>query len=103
MLNFFAFLFYTFPLMLSCLYTLVALFIAVVHIRIYRNQKGLSKCQWIVLLLNIAYILLFLTTLVFFVEFWKNVFSTLGIVAILISLIWSRYEEKRNGRRWWNW
>jgi hypothetical protein len=103
MLKLFEFLFQTLPLILACLYAIVSILILVVHIKLYKNKKKLSIEQWIIVLLNVSYALLFLITLIFFFELWKGIFSILGLVAILISFIWSKYEDKRKGRRWWNW
>lgn len=103
MFKLFAFLFHTFPLILAWLYLLVAIFCVVVHIKQIKIKAKVSIGQWAFSLLNAGYILFFLVTLLFFTELWKLVFSVLGVLAIFVSTIWSRYEDRCAGRRWWNW
>ena len=103
MLKFFGFLFHTFPLILSCLYLIVAILIVVVHIKDYKRKKALSIKQWFVVLLNGAYVLSFLVLLIFWFWIWESVFPFLGGVAFIASIVWSKYEDRRYGRRWWNW
>ena len=103
MLQIFSFLFSTFPLILAWLYLLVAVFCVAVHIKRLKDKEKLSIGCLAFCLLNVGYILLFSVTRIFFADFWRDVFSVLGLLAIFISFIWSRYEDRRSGRRWWNW
>ena len=90
------FFFHTFPLILAWLYLLVAVVLVLLLHKRFRDF-------WAVLILNISYITLFLITRIFFSQLWESFFSFLGLFAILISSAWSRYDDKRNGKRWWNW
>ena len=99
----FVFLLHTFPLILSWLYLLVAVFCVVVHIKQIKNKQKTSVSQCIFSLFNTGYTLLFVITRIFFPAFWEDAFSVLGLIAILISFILSRYKDKRDGKRWWNW
>ena len=99
----FKFLFYTFPLILAWFYLLVALFCVVVHIKQIKNKAKITIGQWAFSILNAEYVLLFLVTRIFFPDFWEQIFAVLGLLAISISFIWSRYEDICAGRRWWNW
>ena len=103
MLKLFVFLFHTFPLILAWLYLLVATFCIVVHIKQRKSKIEISTGRWLFLFLNTAYSLFFLATWIFFRDFWEQTVAVLGLLAILISFIWLRYEDKRVGRRWWNW
>lgn len=103
MLKIFTFLFHTFPLILAWLYLFAAGFCVVVHIKQYMRKTEITIDQWAFSIFNAGYILFFLVTRVFFAELWKHAFSVLGLLAIFISFIWSRYEDRRAGRRWWNW
>lgn len=103
MLKLFAFLFRTFPLILSWLYLMVAIFALVVHIRQIKKKSKITISQWLFTLLNCAYIASFLITLIFFFSVWETVFSIVGVMAIIVSFCWSRYDDMRHGRRWWTW
>lgn len=103
MLKLFEFLFYTFPLILAWLYLLVAVFFVAVHIKRIKSKVKLSIGQWALSILNAVYAIFFLITRIFFPNFWEMVFAILGVTVIFISFSWSRYEDKRDGRRWWNW
>lgn len=103
MLKLFAFLFHTFPLILAWLYLLVAVFCVVIHIKRIMNKTKISIGQWTFSVLNAGYVLFFLVTRIFFPDFWHSAFSVIGLLAIIISFIWSLYEDRRAGRRWWNW
>ena len=103
MLKLFAFLFHTFPLILSWLYLAVAIFCVAVHIKQMKRKISISTGRWIFSVLNAAYSLFFLATRIFFHDFWEQTFAFLGLLAIIIAFIWSRYEDKCAGRRWWNW
>lgn len=103
MLKIFTFLFNTFPLILAWLYLLVAAFCVAVHVKRIKNKIKPSIGEWAFAILNVGYALFFLVTRIFFADLWRNVFSIVGVLAIFISFIWSRYEDRRDGRRWWNW
>ena len=103
MFKLFTFLFHTFPLILAWLYLLVAIFCVVVHIKQIKNKIKVSIGQWAFSVLNAVYVLLFWVTRLFFPDLWEQTFAVFGLLAIFISFIWSRYEDRRAGRRWWNW
>ena len=103
MLKLLTFLFHTFPLILSWIYLIVAVFALVLHIRQIKKKAEFSVSQWLFALLNCVYILSFLITLIFFFTTWETVFPVLGVMGIIIAGCWSRYDDVRHGRRWWNW
>ena len=103
MLKIFTFLFHTFPLILSWLYLLVAICAVVVHIKKVKSQQKRTIGQWVLAIINGAYVMLFWVTGIFFHTLWETVFSVLGLMAIFVSFIWSRYEDMRSGQRWWEW
>ena len=103
MFKLFSFLFHTFPLILAWLYLLVAVFCVAVHIKRIKSKAKVSIGRWFFLILNVGYTLFFLVTRIFFFEFWEQTFAVFGLLAIIISFIWSRYEDRRIGRRWWYW
>ena len=103
MFKLFEFLFHTLPLILSWLYLLVAVFFVVAHIKHIKTKNEISVGQWVFSFLNAGYILFFMVTLIFFTELWELVFSVLGVLAVFVSIILSRYTDRRDGRRWWNW
>lgn len=99
----FTFLFHTLPLILAWVYFVVAILCVALHIKHLKNKKKFSLGRWLFLILSIGYALFFLISRVFFPLLWENVFGILGIVAIIVSFAWTRYEDKRSGQRWWNW
>ncbi|MDY3282555.1 hypothetical protein [Dysosmobacter sp.] len=103
MLKLMEFLFHTLPLLLAWLYLLAAVFCAAALAGRLRKGERLPAGQWAFLILNGGYVLFFLITRLFFPDLWERVFSGAGVLAILISFVWSRYEDRRSGRRWWNW
>ncbi len=103
MVKLFTFLFNTFPRMLAWLYLLVAIFDLVVCTIQIKNKVKCSVGQRIFVILNCVYILFFFITRIFFVEIWGTIFPIIGVMVIFIACCWSRYDDKRNGRRWWNW
>ena len=103
MFKLFTFLFHTFPLILAWLYLLVAVSCVAVHIKQIKSKAKITIGQWAFSILNAGYVLSFLVTRAFFPDFWEQTFAVLGLLAIFISFIWSRYEDRCAGRRWWNW
>lgn len=97
------FLFDTLPRIAAWLCLLVAVFFVVVCVKAITRKAEQSFIKWIVLILSSGYALTFLITRIFFAEIWSAVFPGVGLLSISISYIWSRYEDKRNGIRWWNW
>ena len=102
MFKLFTFLFHTFPLILAWLYLLVAIFCVVVHIKQITCKAKVSISQWVFSILNMGYALFFSVARIFFPDFWEQTFTVLGLLAIFISFIWSRYEDRCAGRRWWS-
>lgn len=103
MFKLFEFLFCTLPLILAWLYMLVAALIVIAHILLVFNKEKVRVSEWIFIILNTGYVLLFLITRIFFAALWEQLFTGLGLCAIIISGAWSAYEDKRNGRKWWEW
>jgi len=103
MLKLIGFLFHTLPLILAWLYTFVAIYALFAHSRQIKNRAKISVGKWLFALLNFGYVLFFLVTRIFFSEIWETVFSVAGVTALIISFVWGRYEDRRSGRRWWNW
>ena len=103
MFKLFTFLFHTFPLILAWRYLLVAIFCVVVHIKQIKSKAKISIGQWAFSVLNVGYVLFFLVTRIFFPDLWEQTFAVLGLLAIFITFILARYEDRRAGRRWWNW
>lgn len=33
----------------------------------------------------------------------KTIIGSIAIIIVIVSVIFSRYEDKRTGRRWWEW
>ena len=103
MLKLISFLFYKFPLLLAWLYLFVAIFSIVVHIKQSIRKAKISCGRWVFSILNAGYMLLFLISRIFFPDFWDTFFGVIGLLAVVVAFLWSRYEDKRNGNRWWNW
>ena len=96
------FMFYKFPLILSWLYLFVAVFCVEMYIKCDRKGKQ-AVVNRVCFGLNGAYIALFSIMRLFFFVYWERTFSVLGLLFLLLAFIWSRYEDRRSGRRWWNW
>lgn len=77
-----------------------ALVIFVVQIK--RLKKSSFKV-WLTSVLSVAYILFFLISKIFFTNFYESFFGTVALLFCIISIVWARYEDKRSGKRWWNW
>ena len=103
MLQLIAFLFHTLPLILTWVYLAIAVFSVVVHCRNLILRRKLCIREWIFFIFNITYSLVFFISLIFFYTFWRTFFPVLAILCMIISSVWSTYEDKRNGRRWWTW
>ena len=103
MFNLLEFLFCTLPLILAWLYMFVAVLIVFVHINRTLNKEKIQIGKWIFTILNAGYVLLFLITRIFFAALWEQIFTCLGLCAIILSNAWLSYEDKRNGRKWWEW
>ena len=95
--------FHTFPLILAWMYLLVAIFCVALHLRRLKCDTKISLWQWLFLGMNVGYVLFFFVMRLFFFDHWKQSFSVLGLLSVFISFIWSRYEDRCAGRRWWNW
>jgi hypothetical protein len=103
MWKFFSFMFNTLPCILSYLYLLVGAYSLIVCVRQIVGKGKMAIGQWIYTFFNCIYIVAFGITRIFFSEIWENIFPILGLMVIFVSCCWSHYDEKRNGRRWWNW
>lgn len=101
MIKMFSFFFDIFPRLIAWIYLFGALFYIFIFIKQIKNNFSVGK--WLLFILNVAYVLLFLVLRLFFVQLWEFVFSVLGIIAIAVAFIWAKYEDRRDGRRWWNW
>lgn len=97
------FFFCTLPLILSCIYLLIAVYAVDIHIRKIKRKNETSIGQWLFAILNFAYAMYFFVTAIFFTGIWETVFSFLGLMAAFVSFVWSQYEDKVKGQRWWEW
>ena len=50
-----------------------------------------------------GYVVAFLIVRFFFSEFYFQWMPIIAISLAFVSTIWSRYEDRVNGKRWWNW
>ena len=98
-----AVLFHTLPLVLAWLYLGVALWADVAHIVRVAHRETLSWGRWVFVVFNSVYILVFGTTRIFCPDVWETLFSVLGLLAMVVVLCRSRYVDKQDGKRWWNW
>lgn len=63
-------------------------------------RKGKVK-WWLALCLSALYATAFLIVRLFFSDTFYGIFSLIFIFACLVGMIWSRYEDRVNGKRWW--
>lgn len=33
----------------------------------------------------------------------KTIFGSIAILVVIVSFIFSRYDDRKSGRRWWEW
>ena len=103
MLKILTFLLNVLPLVLSWLYLAVAIFAVVLHLKRIKKREKMPIGQWVFFVLSLIYCLVFAVTFVFFIAVWKMLFSVLGLMSLVITTCWSRYDDMRHGRRWWRW
>ena len=51
----------------------------------------------------VGYAIAFLTVRFFFSEFYFQCVPGIAIFLLIVSTVRSRYEERVDGKRWWNW
>lgn len=95
MIQIFTFLFDTLPCILAWLYFVFAAIYIAMHMKQVVNKAEISIKQWLFFILTAGYALFFLIARIFFVELWENVFTFLGIIAIIISAIWTIHRQTR--------
>ena len=103
MVKLFEFMFYTLPLILAWIYLLIAVLALVMCAKNRKNKEKTTFGRRIFLFLNCIYVLFFIIARIFFFELWEMVFAVLGVMAMIVSMCWSRYDDMVHGRRWWNW
>ena len=67
------------------------------------HRKKLKISEWISFFFSNAFICFSIITRIFFPEFHRSFFDILALLFIVICFNLSRYADKVNGRRWWNW
>ena len=58
-------------------------------------EKHLTFKQWTLCALLVLYVIVFI--------FASDTLSVLWMMVIFISNIFADYEDKRTGKKWWNW
>jgi predicted membrane protein len=53
--------------------------------------------------LCVTYAVAFLIGRIFFAEFYFHWMSSAAIFVVAISTIFANYQDKKDGKRWWNW
>ena len=75
------------------------LFIVLLFLYLYIKklilEKHLTLKQWALFVLLIMYVIIFIFT--------PDTLSVLWMMVIFISNIFADFEDKRMGRKWWNW
>lgn len=84
----------------SSVFVAMFAFITMLHTK---KGKKLNAKDLFLLVLSGLYTLVFFGLLIFNQELHNDVFSMLSMLAIFIACTWTRYEDRRTGRRWWNW
>ena len=81
--------------------------IAISHIyyccRAFYFKKKLKLSEYIFFFVSNFAILFSVITHIFFPVFHKNFFDIISLLYITVCIVWSGYEDKVLGRRWWNW
>lgn len=75
-------------------------FASMLHIK---KARKLTAKEWVVLVVSALYAIVFIGLLIYDPQSHDRVFSALSLLAMFIAWVWTRYEDKRNGTRWWNW
>ena len=78
----------------------IFVFVSMLHIK---KTQNLTAKDWIALISSGLYAIIFLGLLIYDHQIHDSVFSTLSLLAMFIACVWTRYEDKRDNRRWWNW
>lgn len=77
----------------------IGLFIVLLFLYLYIkklvSEKHLTFKQWTLCVLLVLYVIVFI--------FAPGSLSVLWMIVIFISNIFVDYEDKRTGRKWWNW
>ena len=67
------------------------------------HQRRLRISEWVLFFISNFFVLFSVITHAFFPEFHRSFFDILALLFIVICFNLSRYADKVNGRRWWNW
>ena len=84
-------------------FVLVAIFYIYHCSRSLFQSRKLRIHEWILFAVSLLFLLSVITTKFFFPKIYDNVFTVIALLFITIVLIWTRYDDKRTGKRWWNW
>ncbi len=63
----------------------------------------LKKKHRIIAIVLALYAVVFLVLRFCFPEFFFRWVPMVAIFETLLSVIWANYEDRKNGKRWWNW
>lgn len=67
-----------------------------------KNKKATIK-QSIALIILTVYILSFILLKIFYPELFYDIAGIAGTMMVIVGYIWALYEDRRLGKRWWNW
>ena len=84
-------------------FVVVAILYACYCLRSLFQSKKLRIYEWILFFFSDLFLLSVIITKLFFPEIYGSIFTVLALLFITIVLIWARYDDKRTGKRWWNW
>ena len=102
MINLLLWLLSAFQIILICLSIVLAVKYTFKSIKQLVKKDAKLK-DWIVLIVSIVYLLSFTYMIIFQRENLMMIFSMLAMGLIIFSTRQQKYEDRKAGRRWWNW
>lgn len=82
---------------------LFSAFVCFLIIRKKVINKKIKIIEWIELLIALIYSVGFLICRIFFPSVFELFFGVIVVVLLVIGTCFSKYEDRKNGKRWWNW
>jgi len=75
--------------------------ILISKLRKKRSKKNLRFREWIAFSFAIGYIVTFILLRIFLPELFESLFCIAFLLILVISTQWTKYEDRKSGRRWW--
>lgn len=73
-------------------------------VSILQKKRAKGRVQfkeWIIFGCWLTYMIIFILVRIFLPDLFASFFSILFIIILIITTQWTKYEDRKTGRRWW--